>query len=177
VRRSCPVGPFCAAAIALLGCHRAPAVALDAAPEGTTPPTANIEVNLGALDGGLPSNRVPDLKLAGGGDPSSPPTNVVVELAVEGPTEPNDARTLAGLRLAFATCAARAVKADASIAASPTLVVAIAFNGDVTSATLDDPRGVSPGEAECLTHKMQRASFDAAPPRTLRITIKQSPAK
>ena len=175
--RSWLVSPFCVVAIAVLGCHRPPTVTLDAAPEGSMPPPANREGNLGALDGSLRSIGVPDLKLAGGGDPSSPPTDVLVELTIEGPTLPTEARVIDSMRGRFARCVSHAVKADASIAGSPKLVLAIAFNGDVTSATLSNPSDVSPVEAECLTRKAMAITFDAAPPHTLRITIRQSLAK
>ena len=184
VRLGALICPFCAVALALLGCHRAPTVTNDAAPEGSVRLTADGQGSRGAVYGGPPSDLARQLEqdlLAFGdaGSPSGPildagPTLARVELTVTGPTEAGDERVIAGMRPAFTTCARNAVMADASIAASPTLAVTIGAKGNVTSTLLTDTKGLSGIEVECLLGNAERAHFDAGTPRTLHVAIKQS---
>jgi hypothetical protein len=179
VRLGALICPFCAVALALVGCHRAPT---------TTEPTRDASVSQVAVYGGPPIDLAQQLQqellatLGDAGSPTEPirdagPDPVRIELSVTGPTESGDERIVAGMRAGFATCARNAVLADASIASSPTLAVTIAANGEVTSTLLTDTKGLSEIEVDCLLRKAKRASFDAGPPRTLRVVIKQSLAK
>lgn len=192
VRVSALVCPFCAVAIAVLGCHRGPTVTND--PDASTRLTENTQGSRGPVYGGPPVDlRATQLErqleaLAEAGAASAQPSDAggaglrlrgeaSVSLTVEGPTTGSDERFVAAMRPGFATCARNAVLADASIAASPTLILSIASNGDVTSATLANAGDLSPLEGDCLTRKAKRVAFDEGSPRTLRITIKQSLAK
>lgn len=188
VRLGALICPFCAVALALLGCHRAPTVTDDAAPAGSLRLTADGQGSRGAVYGGPPTDLAQQLQidllatLGDAGSPSEPsrdsgPATARVELTVTGPTEAGDERVVAGMRPAFATCARNAVMADASIAASPTLAITIAANGDVTSVMLTDTKGLSEVEVDCLLRRAKRASFDAGLERTLHVAIKQSIAK
>lgn len=180
--RSALVSAFWAVALGAVGCHRAPAAALDAAPDGSAQLSAS-EASRGAVDAGTLDPEEARLRhLEDLGHPRPRPTSdagptVLVELTVDGPTEATDVRDVDRLLPRFVTCATKAVLADASTTTSPTLVVVIAENGDVLSVTLADPRAVSPVEGDCLVRRMMHASFDMGPPRTLRITVKRTREK
>lgn len=181
VRLGALVCPFCAVALVVVGCHRTPTG--DGAPDASARERHQIAVYGGPPVDPLAMQRL-EAELAEAGAWSGSSTDaaasrplVDVSLTVAGSTAPGDERMVAGMRRSFVTCATNAAMADAGLAASPTLVVTIAANGDVTSATLADPGAVSSTEGDCLMRKAKRASFDAGPPRTLRITIKESPAR
>lgn len=184
VRLGAVICPFCAVALALLACHRAPTATNDAAPEGSPRLAADAQGSRGAVYGGPPIDPAEQLRLellATLGDAGSAselgrdsgPARARVELTITGPTEAGDERVVAGMRPAFATCVRNAALADASIAASPSLAITIAANGDITSVMLTGTKGLSAAEVDCLLRKAKSASFDAGAERTLHVAIKQ----
>jgi hypothetical protein len=110
------------------------------------------------------------------GTSTSPRAEVVVTLT-GGAT--GDDRVVAGLRARFRACANQALTQDPSMQGKLTIMVAIAGNGEVTTANVASNSGLSETASQCMARGVRNAQFPATTnPRTVTLQItqtKQSP--